>query len=117
MRPVDAKAHEARKSLLKSLEPGDLILVNGSLRIVRDATHKSSGNFGWITLSIMRCSWTRKPYTVKTWSDLYRVNLQVVAKGFGLGGSKLDELIQQDIMNKQSGKTVLECCDVIGNLI
>lgn len=111
---------DARKALIDSLEVGDLIRLNGKLRVVRGIgrrTYKSplrSSQVYSVTLSIQRCSWTGRPYTVRGRCDLYHAELQVVQKGYGAERGPLEVLLQRDIDNRHGDTRLLECCDVIG---
>lgn len=115
---------EARKALIDSLEVGDLISLNGRLRIVRDIGRRPNRKSPLlddqvysIVLSIQRCSWTRRPYTVRNRCDLYNENLFIVQKAYGTEHGPLEVMLQDEI-EKRSGfdKRILECCDVIGVL-
>lgn len=106
-----------RKALIDSLEVGDLISLNGTLRVVRAIGRRRPKSYlkDWqvysIGLSILRCSWTRRPVTHKGRCDLYHCDLSVVQKGYGVTHTPIEEILQRDI---ETGTRVLECCDVIG---
>lgn len=110
----------ARKELIDSLEVGDLVRLNGTLRVVRDVsrgTRKSPlrpEQVYSVTFAIRRCSWTRRPYTVRGRCDLYHADLEVVKKGFGAERGPLEVLLQKDITDRHGHSRLLECCDVIG---
>jgi hypothetical protein len=115
---VETSELSARKELIDSLELGDLVRINGTLRVVRDV---SPGRFKQaqvrvrsITFSILRCSWTRRPYTVKNRCDLYHAKVEVVQKGFGCEHGPIEVVLQEDITKRFYDKSLLECCDVIG---
>lgn len=110
-------ARAEREALIDSLETGDLIQLNGRLRVVREVTRfeKNPDRLRSITMSIQRCSWTRKPYTVRGRADLYYGNLAIVSKGFGCEHGPLDVLLQQQIESRDAPK-LLDCCDVVGVL-
>ena len=104
--------------MIDSLEVGDLVRLNGSLRVVRDIGRRrrksriDDSQVYSVTFAIMRCSWTRKPYTVRGRCDLYHADLAVVQKGYGTERGPLDVFLQRDLAN--NGDCVLKCCDVIG---
>ena len=108
-----------REALIDSLQVGDLVRLNGTLRVVRAIglpTPKSSrrkDRVYSVTFAIRRCSWTRKGYTVKGRVDLYNCPLEVVKRGFGVNNGPLEAMLQEDIENRR-GHALLECCDVIG---
>lgn len=102
---------EARHALIDSLEVGDLIRLNSKTRVVRAVGYKR-GRVSHIVMSIMRCSWTRRPYTVRCRSDLYKVDLQLVKKGYGISRTELEDLLQQEINDRNL--RMLTCCDVVG---
>ena len=106
-----------REALIDSIETGDLIRLNGRLRVVRKANHskRHPGRLSSITMSIQRCSWTRQPFTVRARADLYRIDLAIVSKGFGCEHGPLEVMLQKQIENHHAPK-LLECCDVIGVL-
>lgn len=108
-----------REALIDSLQVGDLVRLNGTLRVVRGIgkpTPKSprkQDKVYSVTFAIRRCSWTRKPYTVKGRVDLYNIPLEIVRRNFGTVHGPMDCLLQQDC-DRRNGPTLLECCDVIG---
>lgn len=106
-----------REALIDSLEVGDLVEINGRRRIVREVAHARSrdrAQVSHITLSIQRCSWTRRPYTVRNRCDLYLCQMRMVRKGYGAERGPLEGLLQKDIENHNL--RLLECCDVVGVL-
>lgn len=112
MRPEKTLERLARERLIDSLEVGDLIRLNDKLRVVRGVSkYRGSQRTRCVTFAIRRCSWTRRPDTVRNRFDLYRVRLAIVKKGFGLGTDALSVLLQSDIDNNTK---TLECCDVVG---
>lgn len=108
-----------REAMIDSLQVGDLVRLNGTLRIVRGIhkpnpkSTKPHNRVYSVTFSILRCSWTRKPYTVKGRVDMYNVPLEVVQRDYGTMHNPIDVLLQADCENR-SGDTLLKCCDVIG---
>ena len=102
-----------RESLIDSLEVGDLIRINDLKRVVRDVRRRR-GKVTHITLSIQRCTWTRRPYTVKNRTDLYLCRLDVVTKGYGVGRTELEAMLQKDISDHNL--QLLHCGDVKGRV-
>lgn len=109
---------EERKALIDSLQVGDLIRLNGTLRIVRDLGRRTrrsplkSEQVYSITCAIRRCSWTRRPYTTINRCDLYHARLEVVRRGYGTEHGPIEVMLQQEIAD--DNLRILECCDVIG---
>ena len=105
-----------RMELIDSLRVGDLIRVNGKLRIVRDTwgPPKRSPR-GWrvcgVTFAIRRCSWTRRPTTSVDRFSLYRVPLEIVRRGYGTSRTPLGAKLQQEIetMRGISNRGDLRC--------
>lgn len=108
-----ATTREARRRVIDTVEIGDLVRVNTTLRVVRDVT-KIGDRVRFVTLSILRCSWTRKAYTVYNCYDLSRFPFEIVHRNYGLGSSVIERFLQAEIEAKSSKNRVLECCDVIG---
>jgi hypothetical protein len=112
---MDAKL--ARIQLVESLREGDIIRWNGRLRVIRDVT-KGEGK-GWrrisFTFSIQRCSWTGKPYTVYSRTDMQNLkkSLELVARNYK-GKLPLEKLLTDDIKQRRGMRCKLECCDVVG---
>jgi len=56
-----------------NIKDGDVLLIGNDYRVVRRATYTTKhGNktLSAVTLAIRRCSWTKRPYTVVSRSDL-----------------------------------------------
>ena len=105
--------------LLLSLKPMDLVRLNGRLRIVREASIKLNKNGkagGSLAFSIMRCSWTKRPYTYKNVYDIKALGIELVARNVILKHG-LNKLLNEDFAKGTTEKCVLTCCDVIGILI
>lgn len=95
-----------------TVSPGDVLEgKSGALRVVRKVTNGASGFTTYVTFAIMRCSWTRRPYTVMNYIDLK-------AHGFRPTGirvkltTKMDKELTKDILDKNRRK--LYCWDVVG---
>lgn len=106
--------------LLLRLKPMDLVRLNGTLRIVRETSiklNKKGKVGGCLTFSIMRCSWTKRPYTVKNVTEIKAAGIELVARNFILKHG-LNKLLNEDVTKKSATeKCVLTCCDVVGSLI
>lgn len=92
-----------RMALIDSLRVGDLIRVNGRLRIVRETwgpPKRSSASrkqvYG-IVCAIRRCSWTRRPTTCIDRFFLYTAQLEVVRRGYGTCRTPLGAALQAEI--------------------
>jgi len=98
---------------LREVKVGDVLKVNGSLRVVRGVSHgpfpDSRSTFSF---AIKRCSWTRRGYTVYTSSDLITLGALRMNKRMPLR-TKLDRVLSEDI-SKSLKKPQLSCCDVEG---
>lgn len=91
-------SRQAQLDLIDTLEIGDLVRLCGRNRIVRDVTRKD-GRVRLITFSILRRSWTNKPFTVYSRVDLYG-HLTVVQKGYGAERTDLEKRLQAFILKK-----------------
>lgn len=103
----------ARRELINTVKIGDLVRVNGTLRIVRDLGIRN-GKVHFLTLSILRCIWTRRPFTVYNKYDLSANPFEVVKRGYGVPDTSLDRILTKHI--EDSTVRDLECCDVMGVL-
>lgn len=95
------------------VEPGDVLLDDaGNFRTVLKATQDDESGFTThVHLTIMRCSWTRRPYTVKTYCDLQRAGFQPTGKRVKIDG--LLKRVQCDAM-KDHLERELFSWDVVG---
>ncbi len=114
-------SREAREALIDSLQVGDLIRRNGTLRLVRHVTrlHEGSGRLNRrdgkrypgrvksVTFAIRRCSWTGRPVTVIGRVDLYYGTLEIVRRNFPLARSFEEAVLQDEVSLK--GPRVLSC--------
>lgn len=96
---------------LDSLRVGDVIDFGSCWRMVRDMTRKN-GRPHYFTFSIRRCSWTQRPFTVFTRTDLKWRGQGIVVRGLRPIRSKTERLLQKEI--KDGKIRCLDCCDVIG---
>lgn len=108
-----------RMELIDSLQVGDLIRVNGALRIVRETwgPPKRSPR-GWrvygVVFAIRRCSWTRRPTTSVDRFSLYRIPLEIVRRGYGACRTPLGAKLQAEIHATRGTCDFgdLRCCHV-----
>lgn len=108
---------------IDELQVGDVLRNDGGFRVVREVTrfgHGSRrgvrqfdrlGQVNCITLSILRCSWTKRPYTVMNRYD-------IVYQGYRPAGFRvrLDKPIDAQIARALQDRTeyTMTCCDVVG---
>ena len=105
--------------VLLSLKPMDLVRLNGRLRIVRETSIKlnTKGKVsGCLTFSIMRCSWTKRPYTIKNVPDIRAAGIELVARSVKLKHG-LSAILDKDVKKQGTEKCDLTACDVVGILI
>jgi RNase P/RNase MRP subunit p30 len=102
-----------RRQFLLSLQPGDLLRINGKLRVLRYVRHRRWRNrptTASYAFSILRCSWTRRPITCKNIHDLATCTVELVARNYQ-SKHPISQLLDADLRNNTR---VLDCCDVIG---
>lgn len=85
--------------------------MNSKLRIVRHVGKHRDGRTRSLTFAIRRRSWTRRPTTVYNRVDLYRCELVLVKKDYGLVHSSLEARLQNDI---DFNLRTLTYADVVG---
>lgn len=94
---------------------GSVLQFGKSFRIVRRATRykhgKNAGRLRSVTLSIKRCSWTTRCYTIMTYNDLYYRKAKFTGTLVKLN-SQIDKKIEKEIISNSRPK--LTCCDVDG---
>ena len=97
---------------ITKLQKGDVIRSKtGLLRIVRSVTHYGfSINKTYVILSIKRCSWTGRAYTVYTGNDLKQMGYRPVKARFALQ-SRVDRLMEEEFVRPGGERPVLTCCD------
>lgn len=94
---------------------GDVLQSRGgSFRVVRHVTRRPGGQLLCVTFAIRTCSWTRRPYTVYTASDLKVFSFRYVGARIALS-SELDRKLS-DAINHSGGERPhgLTCCSVRG---
>lgn len=110
----------ARRKIIDTVQDGNLIRVNGRIRVARDVTRSMVAGRSvvkYITMSILVCSWTTKPYTVYNRYDLSAKPFEVVDRGDWRGFGVMADLLQQDILAKRVSSSVLKACDVVGVMV
>ncbi|QYW02183.1 hypothetical protein CPT_Sonora_082 [Stenotrophomonas phage Sonora] len=106
-------AHRTSREFLQTLKAGDLLRVNGRLRVLREVKwrqHKDLPPTGWFVFAILRCSWTRRPSTTKNVTDMMNCRVELVARNY-VPKHPVSLLLDKDLREKTR---TLECCDVIG---
>jgi len=96
---------------MRNIREGDVLVSRtGFRRIVRRAVHFRSGDLYMVWMTIQRCSWTGRCYTVKTYNDLIFEGF--TPAGYALTLTKdLDKRIADEFHKLDKGLT---CCDVEG---
>lgn len=110
----------ARRKIIDTVQNGNLIRVNGRIRVARDVTKGMvAGRFvvKCITMSILTCSWTTRPYTVYNRYDLSAKPFEVVDRSDWRGFGVMADLLQQDILARHVRSPVLKACDVVGVMV
>jgi hypothetical protein len=112
---------EQRRELLMGLREGDVIKLNGRLRVIRKASEPRVARKDYppkrsFVFSIARCSWTHRPYCIKTSTDLLApgCTVELVARNYRPKSdldAKLLEAINWPSAERMPG---FDCCDVKG---
>lgn len=55
---------------MRRLQVGHVLNMRGQLRVVREVSRRPDGSLRCVLLAIRSCSWTGRPYTIYTASDL-----------------------------------------------
>ena len=110
---------------IDQLQVGDVIRNRGGFRVVRKVSrlkdpsrggmrkyNERAGQVNCVTLSILRCSWTKRPYTIVNRYDLSYAGY--TPANFRI---RLDKPLDIQLAHEleSQGKT-MTCCDVIGVL-
>lgn len=116
---------------ISRIRKGDILCFPGRvLRVVRDVNHKHfpDGHVrSSVTLSIRRCSWTHRPYTVYFTNDLRSLGVRPTRAKVSLR-KKIDKAIEHElhgrIVKDRDGTEhcypllgdacQIDCCDVRG---
>lgn len=93
---------------------GDVIETRaGTLRVIRQVNRRR-GRVQSITLSIRRCSWTTRPYTIYNRHDMKWNGFRPVRKRVRLKTLLDKELLTCITMDAAAKDLPLHCCDVKG---
>lgn len=93
------------------IQAGDIVLFKGTERIVRKACYGKNGLLTYVYFTILRCSWTRRPYTLYQRSEL-KNNASPTDKKYKFKAGSIDIELWRDIADHRRQK--LHCCDVVG---
>lgn len=122
----------ARYAWVKTIRKGDVLKSGtGTLRAVREVKHNgaSLGKTS-VMFSILHCSWTHRPHTTLTGTDLVQFGYRPTGARVRLN-KKIDRLILDDARGRKEtvyrngkvvtmhcpllpGDTKIHCCDVKG---
>lgn len=87
------------------------VLTNGKMyRVVRKVSFYKNGDLSCVYLSIKRCSWTKRCYTVYNYHDLTHMGYAPVGATL-----RLDKPIDAEIVRNircEPTQATLDCCDV-----
>lgn len=101
---------------MRTLKVGHVITNGGPYRVVRDLSRYNNGDLSYVYLSIRRCSWTHRCYTLLSYTDLRMFGYRRVrVKPRRLNqpiDRKINEAMRQPGCHR--GALVLTCCDVEG---
>lgn len=98
------------------LKIGDVIYNGRRYRAVRDVSHKKNGQVHCVTLSILHCSWTQRPYTTYNRYDLTYMGYQRVPGVRAKFDTPRDKKLNEYITSRHVEKRSMTCCDVDGML-
>lgn len=80
-----------------TVQVGDVLVdAKGTMRIVRYATQGESGYTTTVDLAILRCSWTRRPYTVLNYVDLKHRGFRPTGVRVNLAVREIDRMLAKD---------------------
>lgn len=116
---------DQKYALLKSLRTGDVIRLNGSLRLIRKIewrAHKPKRGLpktytydkGWFYFAIRHCSWTRRPYTLYSSVDLASMHVELIGRNVHTKHETFDHAFLTAIEQRLDAPRLLSCCDVRG---
>lgn len=114
-----------RFALLQSIKQWDVLRINGRLRVVREVVwHTRTPRRGlargappmeWFTFVILRCSWTHRPYTIKSSVDLGNPKLKIeIAFRNYRPKQEIELLLQKEIVDRPRSMPQVNCCAVHG---
>lgn len=106
------------------IQKGDVLkFQSGKLRVVRSVTHSvgvSGKRRTSVSFSILHCSWTHRPYTSYSGSDLRTLGVRPTKARLSLR-KKVDKAIEREMFGREDGsgyptlpaEQCLSCCDVL----
>lgn len=93
---------------IRKIKVGDILVEGNTPRVVRYVKHGTQRTY--VALSIRRCSWTTRCYTILTTSDLKTRRFRPTSKR-----QRLTKKIDRQIANAiNETKIYLTCCDIEG---
>lgn len=115
---------QERRELLMGLREGDVIRLNGTLRVVRkindSAEEKRGRKRGYprkrmFSFAILRCSWTHRPYTCYTTSDMGnpKWSVELVMRNYK-PKAEIEVRLNEEIARAPAIRPYLDCCDIRG---
>jgi hypothetical protein len=111
-RARESSSQQLRTMNLREIKVGDVLRApSGRLRIVRKLGSTQKGLRGrYVYFCIAHCSWTHRPYTLYTTSELERMGYRKV-NHISLK-SQFDRLLEEEMDTNDKPK--MKCCDVMG---
>lgn len=120
--------NQAKYEFLRSIKEGTLIRLNGSLRLCRRivwikrkpkrglAKRYLDQDKGYFYFTILKCSWTKRAYTIRTSNDMAQAKIEIVATNFNSKMTAFDEafLAELDSNRTYPFKRNMNCCTVHG---
>jgi len=87
----------------------------GTPRVIRRIIRRRDGMLHSLYFSILRCSWTRRSYTVVTRSDLATRGFRSLGFAMRIASCKLEKNLQRDIEHERGWPEDLKthCWDVV----
>lgn len=102
--------HHQQADWMHKVIPGDVLkMPSGTLRVVRHVSRYPNGDMHGCGFVIKHCSWTGRPTTFKTYTEL--MGWKYVGVRVRLD-TELDEKIRAE--TRYNGKPKLSCCAVKG---
>ena len=110
---MNANPYGLIKDWRDDLRAGDvLVSPSGDYRVVRKVTMRKSGFIWGVSLAIRRRSWTNRPYTVMTRTDIQQRGFQLSHAKYRFKAGTIDVELYRDIVDHFRQR--LHACDVIG---
>ena len=100
---------------MRTIGVGDVIArLNGPWRVVRQVSRYQDGDLRTVALSIKRCSWTHRCYTIYGYNDLRMLGYRKIAVKRRALRKAIDRQIAASIHQPAWERRILKCCDVEG---